>query len=172
MKPTFQQLFELHAEDQTQLEKLLHSAIAQDSNFHEALTRLAKLYCKQNQPEKVIALMEEAGTATPNPRNLPTTWPGFMWNTNPRTLMKPCALPRLPTKAYPKMLPSPRYPGLDLFQKGHANPRSMASRRGQHPSLRQPNYQRPSANRHQLTSRISIAATSLIQFFSNCQVYQ
>lgn len=65
MKPAFLPLFELHAEDPTQLEKLLHSAIAQDSNFHEALTRLANLYCKQNQPQKAITLLEEAVTAYP-----------------------------------------------------------------------------------------------------------
>ena len=70
LKPASLQLFELEAKDPKELENILRSAISKDSSSHEALTKLANLYCMQNTPEKAISLLEEAVSKHPKSPHL------------------------------------------------------------------------------------------------------
>ena len=104
MRSAYMHLFDLHADDHQKLEKLLTSAISNISSFNEAYVRLAALYCDTHQPQKAIALLEEALSADPESPQLANNLAWLYVEYQPEDIDEAM---RLAQKAYEKLPNNP-----------------------------------------------------------------
>ncbi len=104
MKSAYLHLFDLHADDHQKMEELLTTAISNINFFNEAYVRLASLYCQTQQPQKAIALLEDALSADPESPQLANNLAWLYTEFQPEDLDEAM---RLAQKAYEKMPGNP-----------------------------------------------------------------